>query len=332
MLDILKIIPRTAKKSPAGWYSFNAPCCIHRGETRDKRHRGGIKIDGNNWVYHCFNCNFKCKFVLGQIIGKSTRDFLGWLGLSDEDIRKESLSSLRQKHLILGGQTIGDGIAIGEIKFDKYKLPLSARRITEHDTKYVEYLKGRHLSLSDYNFFITPKAPGREANRIIIPYMYKGNVVGWTSRYLDDKKPKYKNEHQQVGYVFGVDFQKLHWEHVIVSEGIMNAISIRCLAVMHNEFTNVQLALIQHLGKQVIVVPDQDKAGLVLAHEAIKNGFSVSVPNWGSDAEGNLITDINEAVQTYGKGGTLLSIMNASESSTIKITVALNKMKKRQNI
>ena len=34
MTDILQIIPATAKKAPNGWYSFNAPCCIHNGETQ----------------------------------------------------------------------------------------------------------------------------------------------------------------------------------------------------------------------------------------------------------------------------------------------------------
>jgi len=39
---ILTSLPAGRKKTPSGWIAFNAPCCIHNGETQDKKKRGGI--------------------------------------------------------------------------------------------------------------------------------------------------------------------------------------------------------------------------------------------------------------------------------------------------
>ena len=39
---ILNSLPANKKKTPSGWISFNAPCCIYNGETQDKKKRGGI--------------------------------------------------------------------------------------------------------------------------------------------------------------------------------------------------------------------------------------------------------------------------------------------------
>lgn len=76
-----------ARLSPSGWTSFNAPCCQHRGHSPDTRKRGGIKMDGNSLVYHCFNCQYAAVYEPGQPLTKKMKDLMGWLGLSSELIR-----------------------------------------------------------------------------------------------------------------------------------------------------------------------------------------------------------------------------------------------------
>ena len=223
-------------------------------------------------------------------------------------------------------------MTLKEATFESFTLPSGARPITLQDTKYVEYLESRGLSITDYPFKITPNEKGRLKNRIIIPYKHNKHVVGWTSRYMDDYKPKYYNEHQQAGYIFCVDMQRKRWQYAIVSEGILDAVSINGLALLHGEITDQQMATLRRLDKEIIVVIDQDAPGLYLAEIAMKAGFAVSVPNWGLDDNGNVIHDVNEAVKKYGKAITVLSIIHARETSKIKITVALNKMKKRLKI
>ena len=330
MISILQLIPAYAKRSPNGWYSFNAPCCVHNGETADKRKRGGIKIDGNDWGYHCFNCNFSTKHEYGHPLTEKAINLLIWLGVDQDTIRKINLDNLKNRTMDVY-RLNNDEISPIE-SFKRFELPDDARLITEDDTKFVDYLHSRGLNLSDYPFYITPNGVGRNKNRILIPYFYARQIVGWTSRFLDYNKLRYLNEHQQPGYIFGLDMQDTTWPRIIVAEGILDAISVRGASVMHNEFSKTQVAMLKRLGKEVIVVPDQDNPGLVLAYEAIEHGFSVSTPDWGENADGNNIKDINEAVQQFGKVGTLLSIIYAKESNKVKITMALNNMKRRAGI
>jgi DNA primase len=158
---------------------------------------------------------------------------------------------------------------------------------------------------------------------VVIPFTYENKVVGWTARMLDNKIPKFIN-HMQPGYVFGTDLQQPEWEHVLVMEGIFCALSISGLAVMHNAISDAQARLIRSLGKQITVVPDQDKAGLELIDRAVELGWAVSIPDWGKE-----IKDVNDSVVAYGKLATLLMIMQARETSKIKIELRKKQLAKR---
>ncbi len=323
MFDILQYIPRTARKSPSGWWTFNAPCCIHNGETADKRKRGGLILDGNNWSYHCFNCGFKTRFVMGQTLSRKTRKFMEWIGVDSDTINKVNLESIKNKPLLdrINEQAKKeDTIILRNVHFKEYKLPADARRVTIHDKKFSNYLRGRGLTPESYDFYITPHGKARNRNRLIVPYSYAGENVGWTSRYLDADKPKYRNEHQQPGFVFGLDDQDPDWKHLLVMEGIFDAISIGGAAVLHNEINEQQAALLRRQGKNVIVVPDQDYAGLKIVEDAERAGFSVSVPHWPTH-----VKDVNDAVLEYGRAGALLSILLAATSNKIKIQMAIKR-------
>ena len=185
----------------------------------------------------------------------------------------------------------------------------------------------RGLDWRDYPYKITPNERGRNGQRIMIPYLYAGEVVGWTSRYLDDKFPKYVNEHQQPGYLLGLDLQKPDWDYILVVEGVFCAISIKGVAVMHGEISEQQLALLRRQGKEVIVVPDQDKPGLVLTEQALAEGFSISIPNWPDH-----VKDVNDAVKEFGRLGALFSIMAMKTSSKGRARVMINNMVRRKKL
>jgi DNA primase len=159
--------------------------------------------------------------------------------------------------------------------------------------------------------------------RVVVPFTHNQHIVGCTSRYLDDRQPKYINDAQQ-GYVFGVDLQQDDWQYAIVVEGIFDALSINGLAVMHNDINQAQAQLIKNLERSIIVVPDYDKAGLTLIDRAIELGWAVSIPDW---PEG--IKDINDAVVKLGRVATLLIILQAKETSKIKIEIRKKHLAKR---
>jgi DNA primase len=191
----------------------------------------------------------------------------------------------------------------------------------EHKT-YVDYLLKRKINLEDYSFVVTPDDLGRNKNRIVIPYTYKNEIVGNTSRYLDNKIPKFIND-QQPGYVFNIDKQHKDWSVCVVTEGIFDALSIDGVALMHNDISTDQVIMLSQLNKQIIVVPDRDTTGLKICDKALELGYQVSLPDWDTD-----IKDVNDAVIRYGKLPTLLSIIQNKTNSKIKIEMQRRKIAK----
>ena len=284
--------------------------------------RGGIKFDGQtNWSMHCFNCGYKCNFVLGRSISYKTKQLLLWCGIDDTQIGKWSLESLQQKDLL---DIVVQKKQKIKIKFKDHELPEGEMLDGNNPLHkvYIDYVQSRGINYNEYPFLITPTAKGRYANRIIIPYTYKNKIVGHTSRFLDNKIPKYINE-QQPGYVFNIDIQKPEWQVCILTEGIFDALSIDGVAIMHDDISNEQAQLLASLNKQIIVVPDRDKTGLKICDRALELGYSVSLPNWESD-----IKDVNDAVVRYGKLATLLSILQNATMSKIKIEIQRKKIEK----
>jgi DNA primase len=140
---------------------------------------------------------------------------------------------------------------------------------------------------------------------------------------LDDRNPKYISN-SQPGYVFGTDLQHLDWTHVIVTEGIFDALGIGCLAVMHSTISNEQARLIRSLGREITVVPDQDAAGMELVDRAVELGWAVSMPPWPDN-----IKDVNDSVVRYGRVATLLTIFENRNTSKIKIELRKKQLVKR---
>ena len=307
---------RKIKTTASGWLSGNAVCCIHRGDTQDKRGRGGLKISNNGWSYSCFNCGYTASFVLGRTVTFKARRLLEWMNVPREEIERINLESLKQRSiagLLTERQAVDDRIQ--GIEFEDRDLPADTQTLNEQAK---QYLCDRCIAL-DYPFlYKTMPRPG-----IVIPFTYDNQVVGHTTRFLDDRTPKYIQD-IQPGYVFGTDLQKSTWQSVLVMEGVLDALSINGLAVLHAEINDAQVRLIRSLGREVIVVPDQDEAGMRLVDRAVELGWSVSMPEWPVG-----VKDVNDAVIRWGRLATLLSIVQARETSKIKIELRKKQLVKR---
>jgi hypothetical protein len=311
-------LPAKRKSTSSGWISFNAPCCEHNGESADRRQRGGIKLTGQDWSYHCFNCGFTASFVLGRTLSFKARKLLGWLNVDRNEVERINLESLKHKN-IAGILNERQQVLqkLQGIEFEDRDLPADTHPL--NDTAQ-QYLNDRCIPV-DYPFlYKTMPRPG-----IVIPFTHDGQVVGHTTRFLDDRTPKYIQD-IQPGYVFGTDLQKDSWQHVLVMEGVFDALSINGLAVLHAEINDAQVRLIRSLEKEITVVPDQDKAGVKLVDRAMELGWAVSMPEWGID-----IKDVNDAVKKYGKVATLLSIFEARNISRIKIEMTKKNLLRKLN-
>lgn len=324
MLDILQYLPAKRKSSPSGWLSFNAPCCQHNGNSPDRRQRGGLKTNEGSWSYHCFNCNYTASFILGRTLSFKARRLLSWLGVPDRDIEFANLESLRHRSIygiVEDRQRVAN--VLQGIEFEERDLPPASELITQEHPRYWEYCRNR-LVPEDFPMMTPIRTDGVHWTRpcVIVPFTHNNKIVGFTARFLDNKIPKYINQ-TQPGYVFGTDLQHPDWQHVLVMEGIFDALSIGGLAVMHNDISDAQARLIRGVGREITVVPDQDKAGLELIDRAVELGWAVSIPSW-EDCK-----DVNDAVKKYGRLGTLLTIMQARETSRIKIELRKKQLVKR---
>lgn len=303
---ILSYLPYNRKSTPSGWISFNAICC------QDKRNRGGFIMDGESLSYHCFNCGFKASWQPGRSISVKMRQLFQLLSVPTDVVSKIYIEALRLKDTeIIQQESLVP-------KFIPKTLPRGSKRIidllddpSEKLVQVIEYIYSRALTLEDYDFYWSDEE-GLD-NRLIIPYYFRNQIVGYTCRRIDEGKPKYLAD-QQPGYVFNLDHQNYNRQFVVVCEGQFDAISIDGIAVMSNEINKQQSMLINQLGKQVIVVPDRDQPGLNILNSAMEYNYSVSMPDWDSD-----VKDINDAVKKYGKIKTLLMIKQSVLETELKI-------------
>jgi hypothetical protein len=317
MIDVVSFLPGKRKQTASGWISFNAPCCIHRGDTQDKRQRGGLKPSSDgSWSYHCFNCGYTASFVLGRTLTFKARKLLEWMLVPQEEIERMNLESLKHKSIEgLLGERQEVIQRLQSIEFEDRDLPAETQELNEFAK---EYLQKRCVPL-DYPFLY--KTMPRRG--VVIPFTHNNQVVGHTTRFLDDRTPRYIQDIQS-GYVFGTDLQKSSWQTAIVVEGVFDALSINGIAVLHAEINDAQVRLIRSLGRDIIVVPDQDEAGMKLVDRAVELGWAVSMPDWPAG-----VKDVNDAVIQLGRLGTLLTIMQAKETSKIKIELRKKQLVKR---
>jgi len=306
--------------------SFNAPCCVHNGESADRRQRGGIKIADQGWSYHCFNCGFTASFILGRNLSFKARRLLQWLNVPDEEIERVNLESLRHRSVqgILDDRQRTANV-MQSIQFEDRELPEGFIIVDQHTPVHWQYLRDRCIP-EDYPMGMVggkPTAKWTPRPGVIIPFTYDGRIVGHTTRYLDDKTPKYIHD-IQPGYVFGTDLQRDNWQHAVVTEGVFDALSIAGLAVLHADISDGQARLIRSLGREITVVPDQDQAGMRLVDRAAELGWAVSMPEWPSS-----VKDVNDAVKKWGRLATLIHIMQARETSRIKIELRKRQLAQR---
>lgn len=248
------------------------------------------------------------------------------MGAPENEIEHLNLESLKHRsiHGILDDR-IKTFQTLADITFEEFDdLPPYSEPVTPDMKGYWDYLQSRRVP-ENYPVLTAIKTDGIHWVRphVVIPFTWNNTVVGWTARMLDNKSPKYIN-HMQPNYVFGTDLQHDDWQHCLVMEGIFDALCIGGLAVMHNTISDGQARLIRSLGKEITVVPDQDQAGIALIDRAVELGWAVSIPDWPRE-----VKDVNDAVIQFGKLATVLTIMQARETSKIKIELAKKKLVKR---
>ena len=303
---VVDALPGKQKRTTNGWISFNAVCCHHNGESMDKRSRGGVIANGDAISYHCFNCNFKTGWQPGRHISFKMRKLLTWLNVDENTRQMLNIEALRIKDTVVVDSVEEEKF---EIKFKPRPMPDNTVVLADAPQHIQDYVTQRGLDSA--RLLYSDTKPAGMWKRFIIPCTYKNKLVGYTARTTaENSKPKYHNSYD-TGYVYGMDDQLPNAKFVVVTEGVLDAMSIGGVGILSNNASEIQAEIIDTLAREVILVPDRDSAGQRLIDDALEYGWSVK--------------DINDAVVRYGKLFTLKSIIDAKQTMSLKI----NLMRKR---
>jgi hypothetical protein len=321
-------IPSGWKQTPSGWISGNCTMCNKRGHSPDKRKRGGIIFSEDKFSYNCFNCGFKTGWSVGSRIGDKLAELLQTFGTDMAQIQRVNFEILKQeKETDIAGQFLNtQKEKVVCLDWQLKDLPMDAVRIGEVDvaelnddklnklTRACTYLVERGLDHYEH-WYWSPHM--HFASRVILPFYYKGKIVGYTARWCGnvrpDKMPKYYNQ-MPSNFVYNLDEQEKH-QYVIVTEGQLDALQVGGVALAGNTPNETQCAIINQLGKQVVLLPDFDAAGKETIEIAIKHGWAVSFPPWED------VKDACDAVNKYGRLFTVRSVLESVETSSTKIKI-----------
>lgn len=319
------------KQAPKGWNKRNCMLCHTQGHGKDTRNRFGIQYNANSIAVNCFNCGFSAGYTEDGDLTKGMKFFLRQLHVGEEFIKQIEFEVFKQKNKIKEVRE-GDSAVDTESKlkslFQKWKpaeLPKDSLPITEwlehglddpHFLKVVNYAISRHIYNLD-EFYWSPERIHNLNQRLIVPYYYRQNIVGFTSRLCydtDDKSiPKYYQQ-SPTDFVYNLDrYDGWSRKYVLVNEGVLDAWCVSGIGTL-GELGQAKIDIINRLQKQVIVCPDRDKKGGDLVKAAIDNNWAVAFPRWPQN-----IKDAAKASEIYGRLLTTYSIISTAVSGKEKI-------------
>lgn len=321
--DIVRSYLPTQKLGHNGWFSFNCPMCLHNGQPRaDTRKRGGMQFpDDTSIRYSCFNCGYKTGWRLGTPLTSRFRKLLQGIGMPEAELQRLIIAVLKEneEHTLLSAVPVKRETYVPNWKYTS--LPANTRPLVDCLTdpralNVAQYLHSRSLlELADWMW--SDSEDFELYNRAILPLTYKGEIKGWHARYagdVPDKKTRKIVKKHDSDYIYGLDAQTADRKYVIVTEGEYDALSISGISVGTNRVSQNQADVINALHKEVIVIPDRDRAGRDLEEAAISYGWSVSHPVWDKS-----IKDTAKAVEVYGQLFVLKNIIEHKESNKIKL-------------
>lgn len=329
---ILKLASTDRKFTPGGWTSFNGPCCLNNGQPRaDTRKRAGVRItqDGSV-VYNCFNCNYSAGWAPGRTLSQRMTTLLEWFMISSDDLRKLSFKIWQLREAYKADETIIQRTWT-KLDFKPRALPFGARPLidwindgesSQEFLDVVEYLAGRGEDLlTATNYHWSPSKQDSMNRRLIIPFTWEGETVGWTARAIFPTKWRYFTDGPN-NFLFNTHVTKLGWKYLFINEGPFDALANSGIATLGDHLNQDQISWINQTGLTPVVVPDRTNEGGVLVDTALREGWSVSFPKWDKG-----IKDSADAVRQYGKLYTIWSIIDARTDNRLQINIERKRLK-----
>jgi hypothetical protein len=331
--DIITANIGVTRPAPKNWQKMNCRLCYIRNHGKDHRFRFGIQYNPDSIAMHCFNCGFSSSYTEGKELSKSFKLFLKNISVSDKAIEQLEFEIFKQKNQI---KTLRMGDEESPVTLEsKFKslfhtwqpvsLPKESKTIEnllENGCDDPDFLTVANYAISRKifdldKFYWSPDTHNNLNQRLIIPYLYKNKIVGFTARLhyttIDKSIPKYIQQCPE-DFVYNIDNQDdYHRKYVIVTEGVLDAWMVDGVATL-GEIGQTKIDIINRLQKDVIVCPDRDNKGYDLVAAAIENEWAVSFPRWDIG-----IKDAAAATEVYGRLLTTYSIISSATIGKLNI-------------
>lgn len=311
------------RKNSSGWINFNAVCCIHNGETPDKRKRGGLRTTTDGGVvYHCFNCNYATGWSPGKTFSKRMTILLNWFGVDEHTIKKLNLRCLQIRDQFTDLSVSKKEYIVYD--FDEKQLPLGAKPFSywinqpEINPRFLPILsymdeRGEYL-LNALDYYWTPHTKSNLDRRVIIPLRWHGKIVGWTARAIFETKLYRYLRESPKNYIFNTESICDTHRFIIVTEGPFDALAVNGVALLGKNISDEQCRWLNNTNKQIIILPDREKHGGRFVDIALREGWFVSFPRWD---EG--VKDAAQASAMYGHLYTLWSVIKERTKNPLTI-------------
>lgn len=354
--DIAEIISDYVKLQPAG-ANYKGLCPFHNEKTPS------FHVNTSKQIYRCFGCG-EGGDVISFIMKTENLDFMDAVrflanrcGIEinnnidhDTKLKLERINKFQSIHIEaarfyysnlikdenpalnylkkrgLDLRTIKNfGLGYAYDSWDLLKKYLVSKGYGEHDI-----LESGLLSKSSKSDKIFDKF----RNRVMFPiFDYRGKVIGFGGRVIDDGKPKYLNSPDSEIFnkrynLYGLNFARKHignQKKLILVEGYMDLISLyqfgikNTVATLGTALTDEQAELISRYADTLVLSYDSDQAGINASMRAIdileKHGLSVRILDLGNSK------DPDEFIREHGMTEMYNAIENAIESNRFKLNI-----------
>lgn len=335
---ISRHLPADSKHS-SKCITLNCPCCLSMGESRDDtRGRGGLFLEPNETGYNCFNCGFKFKQPMNEPLSKRVKTFLSCLNVNKTDIQKilfvykknEQTSPL--SHLLNNNKkkkvvSIDLNFKDGTLPKDTHLLHDIIKDIDSNHPAFNAYTYAMDRDIHNYPYLMWSGSKDKNLSEyLIIPYIYKKQLVGYQARYCGnnnwyEKNRRFINHNPNTGkFLFGLDNLFSEQKYIFINESAIDSIPYKGVGTMSHTLTNDQINILNSSRNTKILVPDFGKGGLDMVDIAVKNEWNVYFPFWDDGK------DLGDATQEYGRFFMVNEIIHNSINSPSKIKLLKKKL------
>jgi len=289
--------------SPTGFETVKCAVC------NDYKVRGGFKFDGETVFYSCFNCSLKTGYDPEQSrhsIKPKMKEVLLAFGVPEDEIKKAiSFNFFKEKKEKVAVAAKPNGM---ELPITEHHLPKNSVLVTSGSSPWCEvaeqYLLSRMLKPTDFSWYVTDS--GSYEGRILIPYFFRGKIIYWQGRSMDDEtvQPRYKNPTVEKSNIFfNMDEIYRHTnEPLFVTEGPLDAISIgkNAVALLGSTLTDFKRNELRKAAsrRRVIFVIDKNLNGFKLGNEVLRDGEG---QEWYVTVFPDNVEDANDALKKLGR-------------------------------